>query len=269
MSPRQVFGSMLRFYRSRAGLSQEQLGALIHFSADQVSKVENGLRSPTREFITACDACPELRAGGALGELRERLDGYFRQRAVPGWFAHWADYEARAMALRWYESLVVPGLLQTPDYARAVLRTRVGASDEQIEEMVAARMERQAVLDRDFPPTLWVVLDEGVLRRPVGGPPVMAGQLKQLADMARRPNIVIQAIPVSAGAHEGLRGPFMIADFEDAPSVAWQDAAVFGQLVDDVSGIASLMAMWDTLKSEALPRSASVALMEDAAKTWT
>jgi transcriptional regulator with XRE-family HTH domain len=241
-NPGQVFGSMLRFYRARAGLSQEQLGALIHFSPDQVSKVENGLRSPTREFIAACDGLAQLGTGGALGELRDRLDGYFRQRAFPGWFATWAEYEARASALRWYESLVVPGLLQTGEYARAVLRTRVGSTDEQIEEMVAARLERQAVLDRDAPPTLWVVLDEGVLRRPVGGPLVIGGQLGHLAAMAGRP---------------------------DAPSVAWQDAAVFGQLIDDANGIASLMAMWDTLKSEALPRPASLALMEEAAKTWT
>jgi hypothetical protein len=95
------------------------------------------------------------------------------------------------------------------------------------------------------------------------------GQLSHLLDMARRPNIVIQVIPVAAGAHEGLRGPFMIADFEDAPSVAWQDAAVFGQLVEDANAIASLMAMWDTLKSEASPRSASLALIEEAVKTWT
>lgn len=182
---------------------------------------------------------------------------------------HWTEFEARAVALRWYESLVVPGLLQTPEYARAVLRTRAGASDEQIEEMVAGRLERRAILDREFPPTLWVVLDEGVIRRPVGGPLVMAEQLGHLASMARRPNIVVQVIPVAAGAHEGLRGPFMIADFDDAPSVAWQDAAVFGQLVEDANGIASLMAMWDTLKSEALPRSASLALMEEAAKTWS
>ena len=268
-NPGQVFGSMLRFYRARAGLSQEQLGALIHFSPDQVSKVENGLRSPTREFIGACDGLAQLGTGGALGELRDRLDGYFRQRAFPGWFATWAEYEPRAAALRWYESLVVPGLLQTAGYARAVLRTRVGSTDEQIEEMVAARLERQAVLDRDAPPTLWVVVDEGVLRRPVGGPVVMAEQLRHLAETAQRPNLVVQVIPAGAGAHEGLRGPFMIADFPDAPSVAWQDAAVFGQLIDDANGIASLMAMWDTLKSEALPRPASLALMEEAAKTWT
>lgn len=268
-NPGQVFGSMLRFYRTAAGLSQEQLGALIHFSPDQVSKVENGQRSPTREFISACDGLAQLGTGGALGELRDRLDGYFRQRAFPGWFATWAEYEARASALRWYESLVVPGMLQTADYARAVLRTRAGSSDEQIEEMVAARLERQDVLDRDDPPTLWVVVDEGVVRRPVGGPAVMGDQLGHLTAMAERPNIVIQVIPAGAGAHEGLRGPFMIADFADAPSVAWQDAAVFGQLIDDANGIASLMAMWDTLKSEALPRPASYALMEEAAKTWT
>jgi transcriptional regulator with XRE-family HTH domain len=265
MSPRQVFGAMLRFYRTRARLSQEQLGALIHFSGDLVGKIENGQRSPTQEFTTACDAVAELATDGALGELRERLDSYFKQGVFPGWF-HWPEHESRATTLRWYEPLLVPGLLQTHGYAQALFRTRVGVTDEQIEEMVAARMDRQAVLSRDRPPTLWVVLDEGVIRRQVGGPSVMAEQLSHLIDMMRRPNIVVQVIPVSIGAHEGLRGPFTIADFEDAPSIAWQDAAVFGQYVNDANGIGALMAVWDSLKSEALPRSASLALMEEAAE---
>jgi hypothetical protein len=114
-----------------------------------------------------------------------------------------------------------------------------------------------------------VVIDEGVLRRPVGGPAVMGEQVRYLIEAAQRPNIVIQVIPLEIGAHEGLRGPFVIADFEDGLSLAWQDAAVFGQLVDVPSGISSLMAMWDTLKSEALSRPASLELMEEVAKTWT
>lgn len=268
LSPRQVFGAMLRFYRTRARLSQEQLGALVHFSGDLVGKIENGQRSPTEEFTTACDAVPELGADGALGELRKRLGGYFREGAFPGWF-YWPDHEVRASALRSFEPLVVHGLLQTHSYAQAVFRTRVGDTDEQFEELVAARMERQAILTRDHPPTLWIVMDEGALHRPVGGPPVMAEQLSHLMELVRRPNIVVQIIPASTGAHEGLRGPFTIADFEDAPSVAWQDTAVFGDYVQDATGFACLMAVWEAIKAAALPRSASYELIEETAKAWT
>ena len=92
---------------------------------------------------------PELNTGGALGELRELLKDYLKQQAYPGWFVRWPDKEADAKTLRWYEPLLVPGLIQTEDYARALFRTRVGVTDDEIGEMVAARMERQAILDRD------------------------------------------------------------------------------------------------------------------------
>jgi transcriptional regulator with XRE-family HTH domain len=269
MSPRHVFGAMLRFYRARAGLSQEQLGALIHFSADQVGKVENGLRTPTEEFTAACDALPELNTGGALGELRERLAGYFKQRAFPGWFAHWPDAEAQAKVLRTFELVAVPGLLQTEEYARAVLRTQVLATDEEIEEMVAARILRQAVLLRDRPPMLWVILDEDVVRRPVGGAEVMSGQLAKLLEAAAQPNIVIQVIPWSVGAHQGMSGNFVIADLTDGQPVVYQDTAARGQIVEDSDDIAAVAMIWDTLKSEALPRTASRELLEEAAKSWT
>jgi transcriptional regulator with XRE-family HTH domain len=269
MSPRGVFGSMLRFYRTRAGMSQEQVGALVHFSGDLVGKVENGQRAPTEEFTAACDAIPELRTDGALGELRERLSGYFHQRAYPGWFAHWPDTEAQARVLRWFELVAVPGLLQTEDYARAVLRTQVMATDDQIEEMVAARLDRQAILTRDRPPMLWVIVDEGVLRRPVGSAAVMAEQVGKLVEAAGRPNIVIQVIPWAVGAHQGMSGNFVIADLPDGPPVVYQDTAARGQIVEASEDIAAVTLMWDTLKSEALPRAASKDLVEEAAKTWT
>jgi transcriptional regulator with XRE-family HTH domain len=269
VSPRHVFGAMLRFYRMRSGLSQEQFGARIHYSPDQVGKVENAQRSPTEDFTAACDAVPELRTDGALTELRERLKHYFQQRAYPGWFAHWPDAEATATTLRWYELITVPGLLQTEDYARAVLSTRVKATEDDIAEMVETRLARQAVLERADPPMLWVILAEGVLRCPVGGPTVMSAQLGHLMEAARRPNVVIQVIPTGTGAHEGFRGPFIVADFAAAPSLAYQDTAVRGQIVEDADDIAALMSLWDTLKSEALPRSASVVLMEEAARQWT
>jgi len=270
VSPLRVFGAELRHYRTSAGLSQEQLGARVYCSGDLVGKVENGQRAPTEEFTAACDAVAELGTDGALGRLRELLRDYLKQRAYPGWFHRWPDTEASAKTLRTFEPMVVPGLLQTEEYATAIFRTRIGTTDDEIGEMVAARLERQAILDRETPPVLWVVVDEGVLRRPVGGKHVIHEQLHALMDAARRPNVVVQVVPAGIGAHEGLRGgAFVIAEFPDAPTVAYQDTAVRGQVIEDADDIAVLMALWDTLRAEALPRAASLQLIEEVAKTWT
>lgn len=270
VSPLRVFGAELRHYRTKARLPQEQLGARVYCSGDLIGKIETGQRAPTEEFAAACDAVPELATGGALSRLRDLLRDHLKQRAYPGWFHRWPDKEAEATTLRWFEPLLVPGLLQTEDYARAVFRTRVGATDDEISEMVASRMERQAILERGAPPVLWVVLDEGVLRRPVGGDHVMCEQLGVLMDAARRPNVVVQVIPAGVGTHEGLRGgAFILAESGNAPSAAYQDTAVRGQVIEDTDDIRDLMVLWDTLKAEALPRVASLELMEAVAKTWT
>jgi len=269
-SPLRVFGAMLRRYRTKAGMSQEQLGARVFCSGDLIGKIENGQRVPTEQFAAACDAVPELNTGGVLGELRELLRDYLKQRAYPGWFARWPEKEAAAKTLRTFELVVVPGLLQTQDYARALLANRIGGSADDADEIVAARMERQSVLARDDPPELWVVIDEAVLHRPVGGPHVMREQLGQLIVAAQRPSIVLQVIPASVGVHEGLPGAgFVIADFENAPQVAYQDTAVRGQVLEDGDDIAILMGTWDRLRAEALPRAASLGLIEEVAKTWT
>lgn len=269
-TPEGVFGAELRFYRTQAGLSQTELGTLVNISHDVISKIETGQRAPAGDFPPRLDAVPELDTRGALTRLWKRLRKSARNRAYPGWFDRWPEAEARAIALRTFELVVIPGLLQTDQYARAVLRTRIGDTDEQIDEMVAARMDRQAILHQDRPPTMWVVLDEGILRRPVGGPYVMREQLNRLAEAARWPNVVIQVIPANVGAHEGLRGgAFVIAEFADDPRVAYQDTAVSGQIVESPEGIASLAVLWDTLKSEALSRAASLELIEEVAKTWT
>ena len=268
-SPLRVFGAMLRYYRVKAGLSQADLGSRVHFSDDLISKIEMGQRAPTGDFAAACDGVPEMGTCGGLTELRAQLGDVLRRRAYPGWFQDWLSREALATGFRWFEPLIVPGLLQTEDYARALLRTRVGDTDDEIEEMVALRMDRQTVLDRDRPPTLRVVLDEGVLRRPVGGSTVMHDQLVHLCETAQRSNVVLQVVPAATGAYEGLRGPFVIASFAGEPDVAWQDAAVFGQFVDDGDGIGNVIAAWDTIKSEALPRGASLDLVKEVAGRWT
>jgi transcriptional regulator with XRE-family HTH domain len=266
--PRKVFGQALRHLRTTAGLSQEQLGRAAFISGDMIAKVERGDRSPSAKVVESFEGVDELRSNGMLTLLWDQL-GVFA-RPFPGWFARWPDAEATARTLRSFEPLIIPGLLQTEAYARALLSTRVGESEDQIDVMVAARLARQTILDREKPPTCWFMVDEGVLHRCVGSPVIMKEQLIQLAGLAQRPDIVVQVVPLEAGAHQGLNGgAFVIADLPNAASVAYQDTALAGQILEAAEDIESLMLTWDTLRSEALPRAASMALIEKAQETWT
>src|SRR5262249_128389 len=139
----------------------------------------------------------------------------------PSWFRPFAQPEAEAPSLRTFQLVLVPGLLQTPEYARAVLSTRGGAAADDVDQAVTARLERQAILDRDDPPLLWVLIDEGALRRPVSGRDVMQAQVEHLGEMAGGRNGVIQRMPAEVGAHQGLVGAFVIADFAAAPSIVY------------------------------------------------
>jgi transcriptional regulator with XRE-family HTH domain len=130
-NPLKVFGAMLAYYRNRIGMTPEQLGARVYLSGSQIRKVEAGTRTPSEDLAKACEAIPELGCNGALTELYEILSVHLKRRAYPGWFAGWPDKEAQARRLRWFEPLVVPGLLQTEAYARAI---QDAASSGQIAE---------------------------------------------------------------------------------------------------------------------------------------
>lgn len=266
-NPLKVFGAMLAYYRNRIGMTPEQLGARVYLSGSQIRKVEAGTRTPSEDLAKACEAIPELGCNGALTELYEILSVHLKRRVYPGWFAGWPDKEAQARRLRSFEPLVVPGLLQTETYARAILSTRMGATREELGDAVAGRMERQRILDREHPPELWVILDEAVLRRPVGGPDVMREQLARLVQAGQRPNVAIQVVPFGAGAHEGLRGgAFVVADFDGAATIAYQDAASSGQIIQEAAEVDALALTWDTLRLDALPRSASISLITSVAE---
>ena len=269
-TPRAVFGAMLRHYRVRAGLTQDQVGAFAHVSGKLISAYENGRRVPTRPTTVDIDSVAALNTHGALTELWDQFEEGMNYQAYPYWFQDWPEKEAAATTLRWFEPLLVPGLLQTDMYARALFATRIGATDDEIDELVSGRLKRQEVLKSAHPPTLWVILDEWVLKRPVGNKHVMLEQVNKLIEAAQRPNVVLEVVPSDAGAHEGLYGGgFAIADFKDAPSVAYQESAVQGQIVQDAEDVAALMAKWTTLGTEALPRRASITRLEEAAKRWT
>jgi transcriptional regulator with XRE-family HTH domain len=159
-NPRQVFGAMVRFYRDQAGLSRAELARQVCKSVSLIQAIELGQRASTAEVTGDLEAA--LQAGGALAQLREEIGDGLGYQAYPSWFQEWALKEAEAATLRWFEPLVVPGLLQTEDYPRAIFRTRFRITSDEIEERVAARLRRQQVLTRDEPTALWVILDEWV-----------------------------------------------------------------------------------------------------------
>jgi transcriptional regulator with XRE-family HTH domain len=267
-TPRQVFGAMLRYYRERAGLTRTDLARQISKSVSLIQAIELGQRAATAEVTE--DLERELSADGALTRLREEIGDGLGYQAYPSWFQDWLVSEREARRLRWFEPLLVPGLLQTEDYARAIFRTRFGVTDDEVEELVAARLNRQEILARDNPPALWIIVDESVLRRPVGGQYVMRDQINRLLDAARRPHVSVQVIPSNVGAHRGLwAGGFAVADFENAPEVGYQETAAQGQLVDHHEDVETLVDCWDTLVREALPWAISQSLLEEAAKSWT
>jgi transcriptional regulator with XRE-family HTH domain len=267
-TPRQVFGAMLRYYRERAGLSRSDLARQISKSVSLIQAIELGQRAATADVTEDLERV--LPADGAPTRLRDEIGDGLGYQAYPSWFQDWLVSEQEAKKLRWFEPMLVPGLLQTEEYARAVFSARFGVTDDEIDEQVAARLKRQEILAREEPPALWVILDESVLRRPVGGRYVMHEQVAHLVEAARRPHVSIQVIPVGVGAHRGLwAGAFIVADFEDAPTVGYQETACQGQFVDRREDVGALVDCWDTLVREALPWAASQSLLEEAAKSWT
>jgi hypothetical protein len=190
--------------------------------------------------------------------------------AYPAWFRDWVEIEREATSLRWFEPLLIPGLLQTEEYARAVLAAAHPAStDRDVDRLGSARMDRQAILTKEDPPLLWVIIDEGVLTRPVGGAAVMRDQLDRLIAAARQPKIMLQVVPVDAGAHAGLDGRFAIASFDGPPDVAYLDNALAGQVAERPDDVARIALLYDILKAEALAPRASIDLARKAIERWT
>ena len=258
-----LFAAELQAARAKADLSRDELAAQINYSPSLVGMVESTRRVPSLDFAQRCDE-----ALGTAGTFA-RLHAHLRMAPFPSWFRPFAQHEAEATSLRTFQLVLVPGLLQTGEYARALLSTRVGASEDEVEQAVTARLERQVILDRDDPPLLWVLVDEEALRRPIGGRDVMRAQVEHLIEMAGRPNVVIQVIPVDVGAHQGLAGAFVIADFASAPSIVYLETALTGLVVERPEDVAAVTLTYDTLRSEALPRAASLELLREVAKTWT
>jgi hypothetical protein len=215
--------------------------------------METGERPPEPDRLGLCDEA--LQTGGALRRLLKKLS----LDAFPTWFREWPKIEEQAVMIRGYEAMVVPGLLQTADYARGLLTD---------DAAVAARMERQAILTREEPepPKLLYIMDEGVLYREVGDPGVMRAQLEHLVSVASS-RITVQIVPT--GVHAGLSGNFSIATLGSGESMGYVDTAARGFVLDRPEDISALAESFESLRSDALPKRQSLEVIKRAAEQWT
>ncbi|MGH3174902.1 MAG: helix-turn-helix domain-containing protein, partial [Streptosporangiaceae bacterium] len=224
-----LFADEMKAAREQRGWSQAELAERIPYSLSTISMVEALHRAPTKDFALHLD-----NAFGTPGTFA-RLEARLRDLPFPASFRPFAAYEAEATVLYECEHSLVTGLLQTPEYARAVLATRPNTTEDELDNLVTARLARQAILTRDDPPAplLWVLIDEGALYRPVAPDEVMYEQLMYLVEMSRRPNITVQVVPHSAGGHTGLLGAFFIADVDGSPGIVWAEDIADGRVFED------------------------------------
>lgn len=215
---------------------------------------------------------PQARHRATVAELLGRdIDTLWpdvSRRREPVWFRPWVNVEREAIALRAFELAWVPGLLQTEAYAEATLAGGILTTDT--DELVEARLNRQAILQREQGPLLIAVLDAGVLRRRVGDSrALMAEQLAHLLACAESPRVQLHVVPLDAPSYPGLDGPFTIADMPDGSRVAHVDSPARAQLLEKTSDIVTLERRWELIRGEALPRGRSLDLLREAAAAWT
>ncbi|MEU6421573.1 helix-turn-helix domain-containing protein [Streptomyces spiralis] len=244
-----LFGARVRRLRTAAGLTQAQLGARTHVVSTRITQIERASGAkPTLELARALDA--------ALGadDLLVELWPYVYREAFPDWSRKFMEYSERAVAIRQYAAHVVPGLLQTEDYARAVLSLDALLDGKaQLEERVAARMGRQERLSAPDRPELWVILDEAVLRRPIGGHAVMRKQLARLLDAAEERHVTVQVLPFDQGGHEAMGGSLTVLTLPDGSDVSYTEGSDYGQLVEEPANVCRYKVIYDRLRAAALP----------------
>lgn len=252
------FADELRRARAGAGLNQEQLASAIGYSASLVAMIERSKRTPSLDFAQRCDEAMSL--DGRLS----RLVGLVTAEQAPDWFRPWLSLEGEATGLWSWAPLILQGLLQTEAYARAVLGS--GISEDDLEQRVATRMERQEIIRRSNPPMIIAVLDEGILRRPIGDAKVMHDQLGHLLDVADR--VLLQVVPSATGMHAGLMGAFEIATFDGTGEVVYVDGPLRGYVADSPSDVSVIRRRWEALRAEALPKRQSIDLIMDVQRSW-
>jgi transcriptional regulator with XRE-family HTH domain len=254
LSARELFARQLRNKRRTAKLTQEELAARLNIHRSMLSKIETGGRTAGKQLARRIDQEFDT------GDLFSGLAGVVYNESVPAWFREWVEVEDEAEILRNYEVILVPGLLQTEDYARALF--------EGDEELVAARVARQRVLAKEDPPELHILLYEQVLHHQVGARQVMRDQLRRLVAAARERNITIQVIPFGKTTM-GTGGAFMLASLPEANMVAYMARATKGSYHVKPAEVLDVQRLYEKLQAAALPQDESVVLISEIVeKKW-
>ncbi|MGW6741824.1 helix-turn-helix domain-containing protein [Streptomyces sp. NPDC055025] len=258
-----MLGAEVRYHRERKGMSQGELGRPLFVSGAFVGMLEMGVRRMQPEFAVKLDEI------FGTGEFFVRNCEVLKKSKYPEHFAEAVEAEATAKMIKEYSPLLIPGLLQTESYARAIFRAGLPlATEDRIDELVLARLARGKLLKDSTEPVVWVVLDEAVLRRAAGGPAAMAEVLRHIAALVRRHRIIMQVLPFTAGAHAALEGAIKLMTFSDAPPLAYLEGMNSGQLVDDPPSVDRFVLTYDLLEASALSPKKSLALLESVAEDY-
>ncbi len=249
-------GRQLKLRREAAGMRAAEFGRVVGYGEDMVYKIEGGKRIPRQEFLDKADEV--LNAGGLIAAAWEDV----KKVRYPKRVRALGKLEARAVEIGLYECHIVPGLLQTPEHARAVIgAAQPPYSPDDVERMVAARLARQSVFDRDPAPTLSFVMEEGVLRRPIGGRVALRGQLRRLLDVAQLHHVVLQVMPADCETHSGLDGRIELLKFDDGTAMGRSDGAFNGRPTSDPRQLRILELRYGTIRAQALPPRESLAFV--------
>ncbi|MFG1669109.1 helix-turn-helix domain-containing protein [Streptomyces sp. Y7] len=260
----EFFGAELKRRRENAGITQVELGSRVFVSGGYIGQFEQAIRKPQRDVAERIDEA--LQTDGIFERLWRKL---IKEQRYAEYFAHAAELERLATRICDWAPAVVPGLLQTPAYARAIyLASNPLATDQYIEQMVGLRQERAQILSDAARPVYWAILHETVLRVPVGSSAVMAEQLDHVATMVRERKVLVQALPFSAGAHPQMGKMMTLMRFEDAPPTAYTEGVFSGSLLDDPAVVNQTQADYDLLRGAALSLDASLALIESVAEDY-
>ncbi len=252
-----MFGSQLKMWRKRAGVSREQLAEESDYSVDMVSAVERGTRMPPTTMIRAAEGL--CGAGPFLQDAADKIV----VNKFPDWFEEYVQYETDAVSLGLYENHVVPGLFQTEAYARAVfLNEYPRLDDDEIERRFAARMERQKLLTRTPPAMISAVIEEVMLHRRIGGREVMRGQVARLVAIAEMRHVEVQVMPTRRESHAGLDGPMYLVETSDHLRLAYSEGQKGSVLISDPKEVSALNQRYAMLRSQALTSEDSLSLLK-------
>ncbi|WP_285513409.1 helix-turn-helix transcriptional regulator [Streptomyces sp. NBRC 14336] len=252
-----VFGRQLKRFRVRAGMERPEFGSLMGYSASTIAAYEQGRRVPPPKFIDQADRA--LDAGGVLQEMKEEVG----RAQYPAFFRDAARLEGEAVELHVYATQAVPGLLQTEEYMRAVFGMwRPLLDEETLEQRVAARLARQSVFERKPAPLVSFVIDEAVVRRPLGGWSVMRGQLEQLLLVGAYRNVEIQIMPLDREDNAGVDGPFTLLCRAGGDQVAYLEAQGRSTMVSDRQEVQGIASRYGIIRAQALTPRESMAFIE-------